>query len=60
MLALRRTSEHCNTASPPNSPDERICSFECRFCAACVDQRLGNVCPNCGGGFLPVLSHRGV
>jgi PhnB protein len=28
-----------------------ICSFECTFCAECVEQVLGNVCPNCGGGF---------
>ncbi len=27
-----------------------ICSFECTFCAACVEL-LENVCPNCGGGF---------
>ena len=29
-----------------------ICSFECTFCADCVEQ-LDNVCPNCGGGFAP-------
>jgi hypothetical protein len=23
------------------------------FCAACADNVLGNVCPNCGGGFVP-------
>jgi len=28
-----------------------ICSFECTFCRDCVDAVLGNVCPNCGGGF---------
>jgi len=30
-----------------------ICSFECTFCRPCVDEVLGNVCPNCGGGFTP-------
>jgi hypothetical protein len=30
-----------------------ICSFECTFCRACVESVLGNVCPNCGGGFVP-------
>ena len=30
-----------------------ICSFECTFCAHCVNSVLGNVCPNCGGGFTP-------
>jgi uncharacterized protein len=53
MLELRPTCEHCNKALPPASPDARICSFECTFCAACVDAVLGNVCPNCGGGFVP-------
>jgi len=28
-----------------------ICSFECTFCAQCVEARLGGVCPNCGGKF---------
>jgi hypothetical protein len=53
MLQLRPTCEHCNTALPPESLDARICSFECTFCASCVDRVLGNVCPNCGGGFVP-------
>lgn len=53
MLELRPTCEHCNTALPPESLDARICSFECTFCASCVDSVLGNVCPNCGGGFMP-------
>ena len=30
-----------------------FCSYECTFCAACVDGVLRNVCPNCGGGFVP-------
>jgi hypothetical protein len=53
MLQLRPTCEHCNTTLPPESIDARICSFECTFCASCVDRVLGNVCPNCGGGFMP-------
>lgn len=53
MLELRPTCEHCNTALPPDSLEARICSYECTFCAACVDRLLGNVCPNCGGGFTP-------
>lgn len=53
MLELRPTCEHCNRALPPDSLDARICSFECTFCAACVDGLLDNVCPNCGGGFAP-------
>ena len=53
MLQLRPTCEHCNRALPPDAIDARICSFECTFCATCVDDVLGNVCPNCGGGFVP-------
>jgi len=53
MLELRPTCEHCNRPLPPDAPDARICSYECTFCAACVDAILGNVCPNCGGGFAP-------
>ncbi len=53
MLELRPTCEHCNKALPPDSTEARICSFECTFCATCVDDVLGNVCPNCGGGFSP-------
>jgi len=52
MLELRPTCEHFNTALPPNSLEARICTYECTFCAACVENVLGNVCPNCGGGFV--------
>ena len=51
MLELRPTCENCNTLLPPNSTEAMICSFECTFCKSCVDGILGNVCPNCGGGF---------
>ncbi|HUR93891.1 MAG TPA: DUF1272 domain-containing protein [Gemmatimonadales bacterium] len=53
MLELRPTCEHCNTPLPPDSITARICTYECTFCDACVDTILSNVCPNCGGGFVP-------
>jgi hypothetical protein len=53
MLELRPTCENCNRPLPPDSLEARICTFECTFCATCVDEVLGNVCPNCGGGFVP-------
>ncbi len=53
MLALRPCCEHCGTDLPPNSTHAMICSYECTFCADCVDQLFTNVCPNCGGGFVP-------
>lgn len=53
MLELRPTCENCNKALPPASVEARICSYECTFCATCVDEILDNVCPNCGGGLVP-------
>ncbi len=53
VLELRPTCEHCNKSLPPSSLEARICTFECTFCATCVTELLGNVCPNCGGGFVP-------
>ena len=53
MLQLRPNCEYCNVDLPPAATNARICSFECTFCANCVDQRLQGVCPNCGGGFVP-------
>ena len=52
-LELRPNCEYCDTDLPPDATNARICSFECTFCAACVEQHLSNVCPNCGGGFVP-------
>ncbi|MGB3767286.1 MAG: DUF1272 domain-containing protein [Phormidesmis sp.] len=54
MLQLRPTCEHCNKALLPDSIEALICSYECTFCTTCVDNVLGhNICPNCGGGFVP-------
>jgi hypothetical protein len=53
MLELRPTCENCNKPLPPDATDARICSFECTFCADCVEKILFNVCQNCGGGFVP-------
>ncbi|MGI8437095.1 MAG: DUF1272 domain-containing protein [Chthoniobacterales bacterium] len=53
MLDLRPNCEYCNRDLPPDSPDARICTYECTFCAACVDGVLAGVCPNCGGNFVP-------
>jgi hypothetical protein len=53
MLQLRPNCEACDKDLPPGAPDARICSYECTFCADCVENLLHNVCPNCGGGFAP-------
>ena len=52
-LQLRPNCEYCDKDLPPNSLEARICSFECTFCADCVETKIFNVCPNCGGGFVP-------
>jgi hypothetical protein len=53
MLALRPNCELCDADLPPDAPNARICSYECTFCAECVEQVLRNVCPNCGGELVP-------
>jgi hypothetical protein len=52
-LSLRPNCEYCDKDLPPNSTEAMICTYECTFCADCVDNHLSNVCPNCGGGFAP-------
>jgi hypothetical protein len=37
---------------PPESKEARICTFECTFCAACANDVLKGVCPNCGGNLV--------
>jgi hypothetical protein len=52
-LELRPNCECCDRDLPPAATEARICSYECTFCADCVENVLSNVCPNCGGGFAP-------
>lgn len=64
MLELRPSCEHCNVALPPESTEAVICSFECTYCRRCAEGQLANICPNCGGGFVPrpvrpVQDHKG-
>ena len=40
MLQLRPNCECCDKDLPPDTPDARICSYECTFCAACVENVL--------------------
>ena len=51
MLELRPSCENCDKPLPNNSNAAMICTYECTFCADCVNDILKNVCPNCGGGF---------
>ena len=53
MLELRPNCEWCDKDLPPDAQDARICSYECTYCAECVEHVLHNVCATCGGGFVP-------
>jgi hypothetical protein len=53
MLELRPNCEYCDKDLPPHAAGARICSYECTFCADCAERVRFNVCPNCGGGFVP-------
>lgn len=53
MLTLRPNCECCDKDMPFDAIDAMICTFECTFCADCVETRLNGICPNCGGGFAP-------
>lgn len=53
MLLLRPNCEWWDCDLPPDAPNARICTYECTYCANCVDTVLHNVCATCGGGFTP-------
>lgn len=52
MLTLRPNCECCDCDLPADSQLARICTYECTFCADCVERRLGGRCPNCGGNLV--------
>ncbi len=52
MLALRPNCECCDRDLPPDAADAMICTFECTFCADCVETRLHGRCPNCSGNLV--------
>lgn len=53
MLELRSSCECCGVPLPGDSPEARICSFECTFCAICAGAILLGSCPHCGGELVP-------
>ena len=53
MLEMRDTCERCTSPLPMDSGDAMICSYECTYCATCVETVLHNVCPTCAGNFVP-------
>jgi len=52
MLEMRPSCECCEKDLPADSAEARICSYECTFCATCVETVLQGRCPNCGGEFV--------
>ena len=53
MLELRPNCEWCDRDLPPDAAEARICTYECTYCADCVENVLHDVCPTCGGNFVP-------
>jgi len=52
MLEMRPNCECCDRDLPNGAPEARICTFECTFCAECVDTCLAGRCPNCTGDLV--------
>ena len=52
MLELRPNCECCDVDLPPEGSDAFICSFECTYCARCVEGILQGRCRNCGGELM--------
>ena len=50
-LELRPSCECCNRDLPPESPEARICTFECTYCAVCAAE-MNDRCKNCGGDLV--------
>lgn len=53
MLEIRPNFEHCNKDLPNTSTEAMFCSFECTYCKDCALEIFENVCPSCGGNFVP-------
>lgn len=53
MLELRPNCELCDRDLPHDPEAARICRYECTYCSDCVEKVLRNVCPTCGGNFVP-------
>lgn len=49
MLEIRPNCECCDRDLAVDDPDVYICTFECTWCAACVERFDDRACPNCGG-----------
>ncbi|QCB93539.1 DUF1272 domain-containing protein [Cellulomonas shaoxiangyii] len=49
MLEIRPGCECCDRDLPPDATDAYVCTFECTWCADCVDRFPARACPNCGG-----------
>ena len=42
-LEFRPNCEYCDKDLPPGVAEARICTYECTFCADCVERELQNV-----------------
>ncbi|MGO2619516.1 MULTISPECIES: DUF1272 domain-containing protein [Glutamicibacter] len=53
MLEIRPNCECCDRDLAADDPQVYICTFECTWCAVCVDHFEDRACPNCGGNLTP-------
>lgn len=53
MLEMRPNCECCDRDLSASADGVFICSFECTWCADCVQTFADGACPNCGGVLQP-------
>ena len=42
-LQLRPNCEYCDKDLPPDAAEAQICSYECTFCADCVEKQVSKM-----------------
>ena len=52
MLELRPNCECCNRDLPPRKLRRAHLQLRVHLLRDCVAEKLGGICPNCGGGFV--------
>ena len=52
-LELRPNCEYCDKDLPPNSAEARICTYECTFCADCVEKHPRTSAPTAAADLRP-------
>ena len=58
MLELRPNCEWCDRDLPPDAAEARICTYECTYCADCVENVLKTYALHVVAGLCPARSVR--